>query len=123
MMVPLIQAVMQGSAGVRAQLGNPIRFFYGTAPLDTTMPYGVWDIVGGSPLEQLSERPPADGWRVRITIWGQSLSQANAAAVTVRDEIELRGSIESYNPNPDDDDTGLSGICFDVRLLELRSSA
>jgi hypothetical protein len=38
MMVPLIQAVMQGSAGVLAQLGNPIRFFYGTAPLNTGKP-------------------------------------------------------------------------------------
>lgn len=121
MMVPLIQAVIQGSPGVRAQLGNPIRFFYGTAPLDTAMPYGVWDIVGGAPLEQLSERPPADGWRIRVTVWGQSLSQANDAAVAIRDEIELRGSIESYNPTPDDDDTGAFGICFDLRLISIRS--
>lgn len=120
MMVPLIQAVMQGSAGVRAQLGDPIRFFYGTAPLDTAMPYGVWDIVGGGPENLLSEAPPADGWRVRITVWGRTLTQANAAAVAIRDEVERRGSIESYNPTPDDDDTGAFGISFDVRLLELR---
>ncbi|WP_210132391.1 tail completion protein gp17 [Stenotrophomonas rhizophila] len=120
MMVPLIQAVMQGSAGVRVQLGNPVRFFYGTAPLNTAMPYGVWDIVGGSPENLLSEAPPADGWRVRITVWGGTLTQANAAAVAIRDEVERRGSIESYNPTPDDDDTGAFGISFDVRLLELR---
>jgi hypothetical protein len=121
MMVPLIQAVMQGSAGVRAQLGNPIRFFYGTAPLDTAMPYGVWEIVGGSPENLLSEAPVADGWRVRINVWGGTLSQANAAAIAIRDEVERRGSIESYNPTPDDDDTGAAGISFDAKFLSLRS--
>lgn len=120
MMVPLIQTVMQGSADVRAQLGNPARFFFGTAPLNATTPYGVWDIVGGSPENLLSEAPPADGWRVRITVWGATLTQANAAAVAIRDEVQRRGSIESYNPTPDDDDTGAFGISFDVRLLELR---
>jgi len=40
--------------------------------------------------------------------------------VAIRDEVERRGSIESYNPSPDDDDTGAFGISFDVRLLELR---
>ncbi len=119
-MVPLIHAVMQGSAAVRAQLGNPIRFYYGSAPATPVHPYAVWDVVGGDPFNMLSETPPADGWRVRITVWGATLTQANAAAVAMRDEIERRGSIESHNPSPDDDDTGTFGISFDARLLSLR---
>lgn len=119
-MVPLILAVMQGSAAVRAQIGNPVRFYRGVAKDGVVHPYATWDTVGGSPLEQLSDTPPADGWRVRITVWGETLTQANDAAVAIRDEIERRGSIESHNPDPDDDGTGTFGISFDVRLLSLR---
>jgi hypothetical protein len=57
---------------------------------------------------------------VRLTVWGAGASQANAAAVSIRDEVERQGSIESYNPTPDDDDTGAFGISFDVRLLAIR---
>ena len=119
-MVPLILAVMQGSPAVRAQLGNPVRFVRGIAKVDTVHPYATWDTVGGSPLEQMSDTPPADGWRIRITVWGETLTQANNAAMAIRDEIERRGSIESFNPDPDDDGTGTFGISFDARLLSLR---
>lgn len=119
-MVPLILAVMQSEPAVRAQLGNPVRFYYGAAPLNTPMPFAVWTVAGGSPLEQLSDTPPADGWRIRITVWAKGLSPANNAAMAIRDAIERRGSIESYNPTPDDEGTGDSGISFDARLLSLR---
>ncbi|QIO87713.1 hypothetical protein G9274_001398 [Stenotrophomonas rhizophila] len=46
--------------------------------------------------------------------------QANAAAIAIRDEVERRGSIESYNPSPDPDGTDTFGISFDVRLLDIR---
>lgn len=120
MMVPLIQSILQGSAPVRAQLGDPVRLWPKVAPEGAALPYATWDVVGGSPLAQLSDPPPADGWRVRLTVWGKGATQANAAAVAIRDEVERRGSIDSYNPTPDDDDTGAFGISFDARLLELR---
>lgn len=120
MMVPLIQSVLATSAPVRAQLGDPVRLWPKVAPDGAALPYATWDVVGGSPVTQLSEPPPADGWRVRLTVWGKTATQANAAAVAIRDEVERRGSIESYNPTPDDDDTGAFGISFDVRLLAIR---
>jgi len=119
-MVPLIQSILQDSAAVRALLGDPVRAWPGTAPANTPMPYVTWATVHGSPSAQLSDPPPADGWRVRLTVWGEDASQANAVAVAIRDEIERRGSIESYNPTPDDDETGAFGISFDARLLQLR---
>ena len=120
MMVPLIQVILQESQAVRAHLGDPIRVWPKRAPQDAAYPYAVWEVVGGSPTQMLSESPPADGWRVRLTVWGKSLTQANNAAVAIRDEVERRGSLEGYNPTPDDDDTGAAGISFDVRLLQLR---
>lgn len=120
MMVPLIQAVLQDSADIRALLGNPVRAWPGSAPAETPLPYVTWTVVGGSPLQQLSDPPPADVWRVRVNVWGKTSSQANAVAVAIRTEVERRGSIESYNPTPDDDGTGEFGISFDVRLLALR---
>lgn len=121
-MVPLILAVMQSEPAVRAQLGNPVRFFYRAAPLDTPMPYATWTVVGGGPLdaEAPSDAPPADGWRIRITVWANGLTPANNVAMALRDAIERRGSIEGYNPTPDDDGTGAIGISFDARLLSLR---
>lgn len=119
-MVPLILAAMQAEPAVRAQLGNPVRFYYGAAPLDTPMPYAAWDVVGGGPMNLLSETPPADGWRIRITVWGGSLTAANNAAMAIRDAVERRGQIEGFNPSPDDDDTGSFGISFDARLTQLR---
>lgn len=120
MMVPLIQSVLQDSGAVRDQLGDPIRVWPKVAPDGAALPYATWDVVGGAPVTQLSEAPPADGWRVRMTVWGKSATQANAAAVAIRDEVERRGSIESHNPTPDDEDTGAFGISFDVRLLAIR---
>jgi hypothetical protein len=119
-MVPPIQSILQASAPVRALLGDPIRVWPGLAHEGATLPYATWSVVGGSPLAQLSDPPPADGWRVRLTVWGESASQANAAAVSIRDEVERHGSIESYNPTPDDDDTGAFGVSFDVRVLCVR---
>jgi hypothetical protein len=120
MMVPLIQSLLAGDAAVRNYLGDPLRLYPGNAPQDTAMPYAVWTVVGGSPLAMLSETPPADGWRVRLTVWGEGLSSANAVAVAMRAVIERSGSIESYNPTPDSDDTDAVGISFDARLLQLR---
>lgn len=120
MMVPLIQAILQASPDVRAQLGDPIRVHPRRAPEGTSLPYATWEVVGGSPLAMLSESPPADGWRVRLTVWGETATQANGAAIAIRTEVERQGSIESYNPTPDDDDTGHFGISFDVRLLAIR---
>lgn len=120
MMVPLVQSLLQGAEAVRQLLGDPVRLWLGKSPRDTLLPYATWEVVGGIPTMTLSETPPADGWRVRITVWGDSLSQANAVAVAIRAEIELVGSIESYNPTPDSDDTDAMGISFDARLLQLR---
>lgn len=120
MMVPLIQSLLQGDAAVRHMLGDPIRLWPGTAPQDAALPYATWEVVGGSPTAMLSEAPPADGWRVRLTVWGEALTQANGAAVAIRDAIERVGSIESHNPPPDSDGTDAFGISFDARLLQLR---
>lgn len=120
MMVPLIQSLLEGDPTVRQQLGDPVRLFLGSAPQNTPLPYATWEVVGGSSTAMLSEPPPADGWRVRLTIWGEFLSQANGVAVTIRDVVERVGSVESYNPMPDSDDTDAIGISFDVRLLQLR---
>lgn len=120
MMVPLVQSLMQGAEAVRQLLGDPVRLWPGNAPQGTPLPYATWDVVGGSPAASMSEPPPADGWRVRITVWGDSLSQANAVAVAIRAEVERVGSIESYNPTPDSDDTAAMGISFDARLLQIR---
>lgn len=120
MMVPLIQSLLENDATVRLVLGDPVRLFLGSAPQNTPLPYATWEVVNGSPTAMLSEPPPADGWRVRMTVWGEGLSQANRVAVAIRDVVERVGSIESYNPTPDSDGTDAIGISFDVRLLQLR---
>lgn len=120
MMVPLIQSLLQDAAAVRQVLGDPIRLWPGIASQDAALPYATWEVVGGSPTAMLSEAPPADGWRVRMTVWGKTLTQANGVAVAIRDVVERVGSIESYNPTPDSDGTDALGISFDVRLLQLR---
>lgn len=120
MMVPLIQSLLEGDPTVRQQLGDPVRLFLGSAPQNTSLPYATWEVVSGSPTAMLSDPPPADGWRVRMTVWGEGLSHANGVAVAIRDVVERVGSIESYNPTPDSDDTDAVGISFDVRLLVIR---
>lgn len=120
MMVPLIQPLLEADATVRQALGDPARLFLGSAPQDTPLPYATWEVVNGLPTAMLSDPPPADGWRVRMTVWGEVLSQANGVAVAIRDVVERVGSIESYNPTPDSDGTDAIGISFDVRLLQLR---
>ncbi|WP_239518988.1 tail completion protein gp17 [Stenotrophomonas maltophilia] len=116
----MIQSLLQDAAAVRQVLGDPIRLWPGVAPQDAALPYATWEVVGGSPTAMLSEAPPADGWRVRMTVWGKTLTQTNGVAVAIRDVVERVGSVESYNPTPDSDGTDAIGISFDVRLLQLR---
>lgn len=120
MMVPLVRQLLQADKEVRAVLGDPVRVWPGRAPVDPALPYATWTVVGGAPTALLSETSPADGWRIRLTVWGGESSQANAAAVAIRDVMERSGSVASYNPSPDDEGTNYFGISFDVRLLSLR---
>lgn len=63
----------------------------GRAPQNVVRPYIVWQIVGGGPLNNLSDDPEMDDARVRV--WSYSDETAGSAAArvlkdAVRDALE-----------------------------------
>jgi len=72
--------------------GSP-RIFQDAAPQNTAKPYIVWQIVGGSPLNNLSDNPEMDDNRVRVWCYTQSVSGVMTAAsrnlgIAVRTALE-----------------------------------
>jgi muramidase (phage lysozyme) len=77
----------------------------GVAPQDTPKPYVVWQIVGGGPVNNLSEDPEMDDARVRVTTYTHE-SAGTAAAKTLA--IAVRTALEAvthviFGPINDDE--------------------
>lgn len=79
----------------------------GHAPQDTARPYITWQVVGGGPLNNLSDNPNMDNMRVRV--WCYSNESAGSAAArnlakAVRDALEavthvIAGPFDDFEPD------------------------
>lgn len=88
---------------VNALVGTRI-FGNGIAPQDATRPYVVWQIVGGGPVNNLSEDPDMDDARVRVTTYSDEThgtAAARALKLTVMVSLEavthvVFGPVDDY---------------------------
>ena len=91
-MNPPVFAALNVNA-VRAFVGtNPVRIYpNGRAPQNVARPYIVWQIVGGSPVNNLSDTPDMDNSRVRVWCYCSETAGSAAArnlATAVRNALE-----------------------------------
>jgi hypothetical protein len=71
---------------------NPVRVYpNGRAPQNVQRPYITWQIVGGSPVNNLSDNPDMDESRVRVWCYSEETAGSAAArnlATAVRNALE-----------------------------------
>lgn len=114
--------VVAASAAVRAALGtNPVRFYpFGAADQGTPLPYAVWQTVGGEPENYLAGRPDTDVCTLQIDVYAADPIAARAAAMALRDAIELHAHITLWLGDSKNPGTGHWRFAFRVDWITPR---
>lgn len=116
-MFPPIFQVCAADAGVKAVFGSsPVRFYpFGEAPQGVTKPYAVWQTApGGAPQNYLGQRPDIDLFALQVDIYADNATAVRTAAKALRDAIEPRAHITSWNGESKDPETASYRVSFDV---------
>lgn len=116
MIAPPLFKICAASPAVKQALGTaPVRLFaFGQAPQNTPHPYGVWQIIAGSPYNYLADRPEVDAYTVQIDVYGKDGATARAAATAIRDAIELTADVTRWGGETVDPTTKNYRISFDT---------
>ena len=121
-MFPPIFQFVAASPAVTALLGTaPVRFWpFGEAPQGATLPYAVWQRVGGTPENYISNVPDADGYSIQVDVYAATGSSARAVAAALRDAIEPHAHIVGWRGESKDAETKHYRFGFDVDWLVQR---
>lgn len=117
-MIPPVQVWLQGVPAVTSIFGagTSIRFYRDVAPPNTVLPYGTFGVVAGTPENYLGDRPGIDAARFQIDVYATTQPAVDAAYKAVRDALETRGHIVSFNGTMKDPDTNNFRVSFDIDL-------
>lgn len=90
---PLFE-IVSADAGVQALFGtNPCRVFpFGDTRIQgdkVTKPYAVFQLAGGTPENNLSDRPKSDFVDIQIDVYGKTVATTKAAQKAIEEAIEL----------------------------------
>lgn len=69
---------------------------FGEAPQPPTVPYVVWQVVGGGPLNYINGRPDTDQLSLQVDIYASTAQSADAVFAAMRDAIEGAAHITAY---------------------------
>lgn len=121
-MFPPIFAVCVANAGVTAVFGTvPTRLYkFGEAPQKPVLPYAVWQTVGGGPENYLDSAPDADLFSIQIDVYAATADAASTAAQAIRDAIQRRAHIVSWNGDDRDPATRNFRVGFSVDWIVRR---
>lgn len=109
-MLPDVFALLNVAA-IRAVVGNPPRIYrHGVAAVQSPIaPYITWALVTGTPENHLSGTPPVDRMSIQVDWWtentGAGSEQVNTLGELIRDQIETKHDIESFDADLRDADT------------------
>jgi hypothetical protein len=119
---PIFQLAI-ASGAVTALLGvDPTRFWsFGEAPADESgvgakKPYAVWQVIDGSPGNNLSSRPQFDDCVVMVDCYAKSAAVAKQIQIALRDALELSAHIVKWNGESHEPATGLYRYGFNVEF-------
>lgn len=113
--------LLRDDAGVQAVLGNPPRAYpFGEAPQGVALPYCVWQLIAGTPANQLSGRPTMDALRYQFDVYADTAAQARSVGNAVAYALELDGHQVSHNPEDRDPETRSYRVSFDFEFQATR---
>lgn len=115
-MNPPVFETCKASSAVTALLGtNPTRLYqFGVAPQNASMPYAVWQVVGGSPANLINQTPDIDSYTVQIDVYANDAKTARSAALALRGAIEKTANVVFYGGENIDPETGAFREMFRV---------
>jgi hypothetical protein len=124
-MLPGVFQVLMASVAVRnfvVTTGTTPRIFRaGDAPQDVTRPYITWQLVSGTPENNLSELPPFDRQSVQVDCWHPADRSIDDMASAVRDAIEPVAHMTSVLLNNRDPETRLYRIAMQFDFFNGRN--
>ena len=115
-MFPPIFSICAADNVVKTLLGSsPVRFWpFGSAPQEASMPYAVWQIIGGVPENYLGNIPDSDRFSLQIDVYASTGIAAQNVALALRDAIEPHAYITAWRLGDRDSTTKAFRISFDV---------
>lgn len=121
-MNPPIFQVCAASSSVTALLGaSPTRFYkFGEAPQKVQLPYAVWQTVGGFPENYLGDAPDADTYSLQVDVYAATSEAANSVARAIRNAIQMRAHIVSWNGDDRDPVTRNFRVGFSIDWIVRR---
>lgn len=121
-MYPPIFQVCAANSTVTSLIGSsPVRLYpFGEAPQDVALPYVVWQTVGGFPENFLGEAPDADTFTIQIDCYANDAVSARSVAQAIRDAVQKRAYITSWNGEERDQDTRHYRVGFSVDWIVRR---
>lgn len=115
-MFPPVFALAAASAQVLAVFGSgPTRvYLFGEAPQGVAKPYAVWQSIGISPENHLSQIPQIDFMPTQIDVYADTAAAARNGAQVLRDLYQLHGYVSTQREWPKEPDTNLYRYQLDV---------
>lgn len=118
-MYPPIYQVCTAASSVAALIGTRL-YPFGEAPQGVALPYAVWQTVGGSPENFLGEVPDADTFSIQVDIYAATADSARVVATAIRNAIQTRANITSWNGESRDPETRNYRVGFSVDWIVRR---
>lgn len=117
-MIPTIYAWLIADPTVVGLLGSGsnLKVYRDEAPQETSAPYVRWTLVGGTPENYISEAPGIDTSRYQFDVFALTQAQCDQIYAAVRNVLEQRGHIVSFNLTERDVETKNYRISFDMQF-------
>lgn len=90
---------------------------FGVAPEEPTFPYVTWQGVGGSPFNNLDDRPSGDRTLTQIDIYDTQSDRIYDLVKAVRYAVELECNVTAFRDLSKDATTGVYHIGIDVMFV------
>lgn len=122
-MHPPLHAICAADTTVRDLIGDGdlLRLYpFGEARQKDAYPYAVWQIVGGSPENYLSDTPDTDRFSTQIDVYGKTWASAREVAMALQLALEGDAHVTSYNGEDRDAETKSFRVSFTVDWITSR---
>lgn len=115
-MYPPIFEICSADSDVQSNFGlSPCRVYpFGESPENVSMPYAVWQVIGGSPENCMNSAPDMDSWSIQVDIYGLTGKSVRDGAQSLRNAIEPYAHIIGWGDQGRDIDTRKYRYSFDV---------
>jgi hypothetical protein len=121
-MLPPIFQWLKASSDVTNIIGNaPTKAYrHGEAPQNTVAPYLTWQVISGTPHNELSAVPDGDRYSIQVDCMHSTDLGIEQLAKAVRDAIEPHAHMVAMPINNRDAETKLYRISLQFDVLQNR---